>query len=367
VGIGVLALVCAICTVLAAVIGSFVGFSLGTVSGLSSSDQPLTLLQGKKDVVLTDIPEGSEYSNLTVPQIAALVGESVVEITTTQVQTNTFYGQYITSGAGSGVIFTEDSVSGYIVTNFHVIKGANEVSVRVKSGDSYRDYPATYVGGDDGEDIAVIKINKVDNEKFVIAAFGDSSDLRIGEQVVAIGNPLGQLGGTVTDGIISALDREIIVDNNTMVLLQTNAAINPGNSGGGLFDTAGLLVGIVNAKQSSTGIEGLGFAIPSNTVKKHVTDILEKGYISGRPTIGVTVTEQTYNSQTFVFVTEASNTSFRQNDLITKIGDVDITSLSVYNSTLKGLTIGDTVRVTVYRNRSYLTVDVTVTENTLPY
>ncbi len=367
VGIGLLAIVCAICTVIASVVGAFVGFSLGAVDDLVGNDQPLAILQGKKDVVLTDIPEGSEYSDLTVAQVAALVGESVVEITTTQVQTNTFYGQYITSGAGSGVIFTQDTTAGYIVTNYHVIEGANEINVRVKSGDSYRDYAASYVAGDDGDDIAVIRINKTAGETFVIAAFGDSSQLRVGEQVVAIGNPLGQLGGTVTDGIISALDREIIVDNNTMVLLQTNAAINPGNSGGGLFDTSGLLIGIVNAKQSSEGIEGLGFAIPSNSVKQDVIDILEKGYITGRPTIGVSVTEQTYNTQTLVVVTQASNTSFRQNDIITKLGDVDITSLSVYNSALRSLTIGEPVSVTVYRNRSYVTVNVTVAENTLPY
>ncbi len=367
VSIGVLALICAICTVIASVVGAFVGFSLSAVNDLVNNDESLYIFQGNKDVELTDIPEGSEHKDLSVAQIAALVGESVVEITTTQVQTNTFYGQYITSGAGSGVIFTQDNSSGYIVTNYHVIEGADDIRVRVKSGDSYKDYSASYIAGDDGEDIAVIRIHKAAAENFVVATFGDSSKLCVGEEVVAIGNPLGQLGGTVTNGIISALDREIIVDNNTMVLLQTNAAINPGNSGGGLFDTSGLLIGIVNAKQSSTGIEGLGFAIPSSRVKENVIDILEKGYITGRPTIGVSVIEQAYNTQTLVVVTQASNTSFRQNDIITKVGDVDITSLSVYNNALKSLTIGDTVSIVVYRNRSYVTVNVTVAENTLPY
>ena len=168
------------------------------------------------------------------------------------------------------------------------------------------------------------------------------------------------------DGIISALDREIIVDNKTMVLLQTNAAINPGNSGGGLFDSSGYLIGIVNAKQLSTGIEGLGFAIPSNKVKEDVIDIIEKGYITGRPTIGISVAVDSYN-ETLVTVTDASNTVFRKNDIIIKIGDVDITSLSVYNKTLKSLTIGETVTVTIYRNRAYYTVNVTVQENTSQY
>jgi serine protease Do len=373
--IALVAAICVFCTVLAAFAGAFLGYTFRGVADPRFENEELTILQGNKTVVTSELPEDSTYSDLTVSQIAALVGESVVEITTTQVKTNSFYGQYVTSGAGSGVFFTQDTQYGYIVTNYHVIEGADEISVRVKRAYKYVDYKATYIAGDIQGDIAVLKIGKTDNESFVVAAFGDSSKLRVGETVVAIGNPLGKLGGTVTDGIISALDREIIIEDFTMTLLQTNAAMNPGNSGGGLFDTSGLLVGIVNAKKLSSGIEGLGFAIPANKVKEKVTDILEKGYVTGRPTLGITVAEGTINrgAQTVVYVADNDDLNFEYEDIISKIGDTEISVLSDYNYAVSKLTIGEKVSITVLRtNRSLnkreeVVLEVTVEENKLPY
>ena len=183
--------------------------------------------------------------------------------------------------------------------------------------------------------------------------------------MVAIGNPLGHLGGTVTDGIISALDREIVVEDNVMTLLQTNAAINPGNSGGGLFNMSGELIGIVNAKQSSTGIEGLGFAIPANVVAKDIKDIINKGYITGRPTLGVTVAyASTFYYGNVVMVTSSSNSLLRKNDIIVKIGNKEISDLATYNAAVKALEIGKSVKVRVLRNGIDLELEIAIKENT---
>ena len=217
---------------------------------------------------------------LSVTEIASKVGPSVVEVTTEAVTTNAFFGQYVQSGAGSGVIITED---GYIITNNHVVSGASQVTVRTSDG---TEYPATVVGADSKTDIAVLKIEATGLTPAVV---GDSDSLQVGEFTLAVGNPLGELGGTVTDGIISALDREVTVENQTMNLLQTNAAVSPGNSGGGLFNERGELIGIVNAKSSGQNAEGLGFAIPVNTAIQVAEELINNGYVTGRPAMGVTV------------------------------------------------------------------------------
>ncbi len=216
------------------------------------------------DGVELDISTGTGYSeNMSIPQVVDLVADTVVEITTTNIVTDRFYGQYVTSGAGSGVIIRED---GYIVTNHHVIEDARNITVRLTDGSEFSAYT---IGSDVANDIAVIKINATG----LTPARGSNKELMVGQDVIAIGNPLGTLGGTVTNGIISALDRKIKVDGYEMTLMQTNAAINPGNSGGGLFNMSGELIGIVNAKQSDTGIEGLGFAIPIGVVNESLEKI----------------------------------------------------------------------------------------------
>ena len=184
------------------------------------------------------------------------------------------------TGAGSGVIISED---GYLITNNHVINGASTIQVRTSDGTTY---DAVLVGTDSKTDVAVLKINASGLRP---VTFGDSDNLNVGETAVAIGNPLGELGGTVTNGIISAKDRSITLDNQQMTLLQTNAAINPGNSGGGLFNSRGELIGMVVAKSSGSDVEGLGFAIPSNLVSKIAQELIANGYVTGRPALGVTV------------------------------------------------------------------------------
>ncbi len=241
------------------------------------------------------IEEVVENSNVTIEQLAAAdssafnaaavaaVGmDSVVEITTeTMSRNNLIMGQYVTTGAGSGVIISED---GYIVTNNHVINGASKITVRTRDG---KEFPASIVGFDERTDLAVIK---VETNGLHTAKYGASGNLVVGQRVLAIGNPLGELGGTVTEGIISALDREVQIEGQSMTLLQTDASVNPGNSGGGLFDGAGNLVGIVNAKSSGSGIEGLGFAIPIDTAREVIDELINNGYVSGRAEAGIEIT-----------------------------------------------------------------------------
>lgn len=367
VALGVLCAILAMCTMGMMALIMFGGDVGGFID---EPDETLQIQQGNKDIAI--IENDSNNKDLTVVEIAALVGESVVEITTTHVTTNGYLGgQYITSGAGSGVFFSQTEKYGYIVTNYHVIDGANEITVRVKDGDRYKDYTAEYVGGDAAEDIAVVRIVPASDEKFTLAVFRDykKSPLQVGEEVVAIGNPLGSLGGTVTNGILSALDRQIVIEDNVMTLLQTNAAINPGNSGGGLFDTAGNLIGVVNAKQSAEGIEGLGFAIPSNRVLEVIDDILNLGYVSGRPTLGIEVQYGTYgtsywNRQEGLYVVDTGDTEFVKYDRIIGINGSEISSLAQYNAIVKSLTIGETATVTVVRDGAEKELTVTVKEDT---
>lgn len=193
---------------------------------------------------------------------------------------SSFYGgQRVSQSAGSGVILSAD---GYIVTNNHVVAGADSIAVRTRDGQSYT---ARLVGADSDTDLAVLKIEAGDLPPVVL---GSSETLVVGETAVAIGNPLGELGGTVTSGIISALSREVTIDNQTMTLLQTNAAINPGNSGGGLFNSKGELIGVVNAKYAKEGVEGLGFAIPIDAAKPVIEQLISQGYVSGRVATGFT-------------------------------------------------------------------------------
>jgi len=299
-------------------------------------------------------------SSLSVSQIAEKAADSIVEITTETVVTSTFMQQYVSEGAGSGVIISTD---GYIATNNHVIADASNITVKLRNG---TEYTSTLIGTDSESDIALIKIDATD---LTAAIFGDSSKLVVGELAVAIGNPLGSLGGTVTDGIISALDRTIEIDNVEMTLLQTNAAINPGNSGGGLFNEFGELIGIVNAKSSGTGIEGLGFAIPINIAKNVINSIYEFGYVRGRIDDGIdviditdTATAWSYRVSTLglyiLSVDEGSNAEdagIKSGDRIISVNGTDISSSDDYSKVLNELSIGDNIEMKLSRNGKEIT------------
>ena len=307
---------------------------------------------------------GQPYNSVT--EVYHSVASSVVEITTEIVQTS-MWGQYVSSGAGSGVIIEK---SGIIVTNYHVIEGAKTVTVRLTDGS---EYSASLVGYDKAGDLAVIKINAGD-KSLTVASLGCSADLEVGEDVVALGNPLGSLGGTLTTGIISAKDRTIKVDGNEMVLLQTNAAINPGNSGGGLFNMAGQLIGIVNAKISEEGIEGLGFAIPIDIAHPIISDLIKYGYVRGVVDSGLTIMEVTNQnlyyayqkygiSTTGVIIIESRNTSELQlGDIIVSVNGSAISSASDIELILKQFSVGDTITLTVKRNNENKEVKLTLTE-----
>lgn len=298
---------------------------------------------------------------MTVPEVAAAVKETVVEITTETVSTNGRMGQLISEGAGSGVIVSTD---GYIVTNNHVVSGARSISVRLSDG---TEYTASLVGTDAKSDLAVLKI---DANGLTPAVLGDSSSLMVGETLVAVGNPLGELGGTVTSGILSALDREITIDGESMRLLQTDTAINPGNSGGGLFNLYGELIGIVNAKSSGTDVEGLGFAIPVNNAKTVIENIIEYGYVQGRIDTGFTLIDLSsaqlammYRvNQTGLYIYDSMNSSLRSGDRIISIDGNEITDLSSYNAVMDTYSVGDTIEIAIVRSNQNLTVSITLGE-----
>lgn len=308
-------------------------------------------------------------SDMTVAEVANTVSDSVVEITTEFVTTdNFFFGQYVSEGAGSGVIISED---GYIITNNHVISDASsgdtasKITVRLRSGEEYE---AKLVGKDADSDVAVLKIN-ADNLK--AAVWGDSDKLVVGQQVIAVGNPLGELGGTVTTGIISGSDREVQIDNVVMTLIQIDAAVNPGNSGGGLFNTKGELIGIVNAKSSGSGIEGLGFAIPSNDAYDITTQLLEHGYVRGKVYLGLSFYEANsgyYSSDAdsilYVYATEPgyNDDVLESRDIILSIDGEEVSTTAEVKAILKKHQVGDTLTFSILRGKEPMEVEVTCYE-----
>ncbi len=301
-------------------------------------------------------------SSTTYATVAAKTKPCVVEITTEMATGGMYFQQFITSGAGSGVIISSD---GYIITNNHVIDGASKITVRLSAGG---EYDATLVGADAQSDIAVIKIEEI---ALPYAIIGDSDKLAVGEEVLAIGNPLGTLGGSVTNGIISALDREITIDGQKMNLLQTNAAINPGNSGGGLFNMDGNLVAIVNAKSSGETIEGLGFAIPINYAYEIAKDLIANGYVSGRPALGISYIAiddymdlMRYGVTSYgIYVYDGGETPLENGDRIVRFGDYEVSSTATLKSAIQNYKVGDKVQITVVRRGQYADLEVTLIES----
>lgn len=316
--------------------------------------------------------ESSNTNEMSISDVVAAVEDSVVAITVEIENTTTYmYSNYsYTSEAkGSGVIISPD---GYIVTNNHVIEGATAVYVTLANGESY---DATIIGSDDFTDLGLIKIEATG---LTAAQFGNSDEIRKGDTAIIIGNPLGYLDGSVSSGIISATGRTLDFSDGTTLhnLIQTDAAVNPGNSGGGLFDSHGALVGIVCAKSSSTEVEGLGFAIPVSTVRTVVQDLVDYGYVTGRPALGINAMEvhDAYTAmlnqlpRLGVYVTgfissEAENGSGLQiGDCIVSINGVEVTSSDEILAAIYSLEVGDTVEVVVYRNSEMVTVQTTLVE-----
>lgn len=308
--------------------------------------------------------EKATGSELSIQEIIARNENSVVEIRTESVATDLWMQQYITQGAGSGVII---DTKGYILTNNHVIEGANKITVKLHNGE---EYVAKLIATDPLTDIAVIQI-KASN--LSVAVLGDSSKLSVGDLAVAIGNPLGQLGGTATTGIISALDRDLTIDGKKMTLLQTDASINPGNSGGGLFNQYGELIGLVVAKSSGSDVEGLGFAIPSNQVKTVASDLIKNGKISNRPIIGINIEDisdaqaaiQRGYQMTGVYVAKVVNSNatkagFQPGDMIYYVEDTRIDSSATLTSELNKHKVGDKLKVIVVRDNKTVELKVTL-------
>ncbi len=331
------------------IMGAQAALSAQREESSSASDAP----------IINNIPVAAN-GTYTVADIADMNGNSVVEIQTESVSNYGRFGQFISDGAGSGVIISSD---GYIVTNNHVIEGARKVTVRLKNGESYQ---ATVLGRDQATDLALIKITAAG---LTPAVMGDSDILRVGEPVVAIGNPLGELGGTVTEGIISATSRDITIDGQTMSLLQTSAAINPGNSGGGLFNGKGELIGVVNAKSSGSGIEGLGFAIPVNTAKE-VIERIKAGESSQTINLGLTLininddeTAAAYrvdNQGVYVLKTENKN-ELMVGDRIVSIEGTDVSTSTEARDIIQKHKVGDIVTMTVERDSEVISLDIMMT------
>ena len=309
----------------------------------------------------------TDGTSMTMQQIAAVASPSVVAITTEQMSSSQtwFGGYYVQSGAGSGIIVSQD---GYILTCAHVVSGATSVKVQLNGSD--QSYDATVVGVDSTSDIAVLK---VDATGLTPAVIGDSDKLAVGETTVAVGNPLGPLSNTVTQGIVSALNRQVTVEDNDMTLIQTDTSISPGNSGGGLFNANGELIGVVNAKSSYSEAEGIGFAIPINTAMDIAQQLIENGAVA-RPVLGVSIldiqdssTAQQYGvSALGVYVADvtkgggAEAAGVQRGDRIIAIDDTAVSSTSTVKSYLADKQVGDTVTLQVERDGKVLTLNVTL-------
>lgn len=298
---------------------------------------------------------------------------STVGITVDLVGTNIFGQQVTSAAAGSGFVITEN---GYILTNYHVVENANEITVTFVDG---KTYPATYVGGEEGNDIAVIKIEA---EGLTPVVLGSSDNMRVGEQVLTIGNPLGELTFTETAGIISALNRTITMsDGRKINMIQTDCAINSGNSGGALFNIHGEVIGVVSAKYSASGssssasVEGLGFAIPIDDVSDIVSELVTNGYVSGKPFMGVGLGDVDEQAQAYGvpagavvnLVPEglpAAKAGIQVGDIITALDGEAVSSYSELTAAVKAHTVGDTVTLSVFRGGEKLEVKLTLVEST---
>ena len=349
---------------------ALLGSGLGTFGVMSLYNKEHAPVQ-ENSVTINEV----EYANIEKTDYTKAIEKAyntVVEVTC-EVKTNTsgnffFFegGSSTSTSAGSGVIFSSD---GYIVTNEHVIDGlVDEETLKVKIYDGMT-YPAKVIGYDTKTDLAVLKIDATD---LPYASFADSSQLMLGQDAIAIGNPLG-LGISCSNGIVSALEKEIYINNVYMTVIQTNAAVNAGNSGGGLFDINGNLIGIVNAKKSGstvqTSVEGMGYAIPTNTVTRIINELMSNGYVKDRATLGVKVARNSsYYTTNGVIITDliegggAQKAGILPNDIITGVDGQEVNSYADLSKVLDAKAVGDTVKVTVTRDGQEMEFEVLLTD-----
>lgn len=345
------ALVLTVSLLASAVLGFGGGMAANYVNGGGSGGNGMTI----NKVVTTAEETSSTTGEMSTSDIVAATKNSVVEITTEIVKTGSFLQQYIESGAGSGVIISEN---GYIVTNNHVIEDASSITVTLADGTSYS---AKLVGTDADLDVALIKIDATGLDP---AEIGDSSATQAGNKAVVIGNPLGQLGGSVTQGIVSSVSRNVMIDGVSHNVMQVDASINPGNSGGGLFNGRGELVGIIIAKSVNESVEGIGFAIPINDVSDILEDLMNYGYVRGKVSLGMSFVDIT-NAQTAMMYrvselgcyvssveinSNAANAGFQSGDRITSVNGTSVSTSSDIKTEISKMAVGDTVEFTVERN-----------------
>ena len=355
------------CMILTMILSSLLG---AFISGAYFSKNTSDGRTARQDADLSQLDLGDATgSELTVAQIVDKNEDAVVEILMSGTAQNMWGQMQLVQGAGSGVIMTED---GYIATNTHVIQGANKVEVTLHNGESY---PARIIGSDPANDIAVIKIEA---KGLTTATIGDSSTVDVGDLAVAIGNPLGQLGGTATTGIISALDRTLDVEGTTLTLMQTDAAINGGNSGGGLFNNKGELIGIVESKASAVGVEGLAFALPINNVSPIINDFIKNGgnvqAAEATPAVGVVISDVSEeNAQYYglesagVFIAQvtgenAMKAGFQQGDRIVSFNGTKINNSNEFITLVRKCKVGDTVTIVVSRNGQEIEIKTVLEE-----
>jgi serine protease Do len=377
----------AVCSALAASIFTAGVFGTGMYLSLKKMDyspaqqtaSSATTLQqdnsSDSDAQLTAYKNGKKV--LTVPEIAEQVGPSVVGVinkttVTSQKYYDPFTGRYyyssdpsedgetVEQGSGSGIIFQKD---GYIVTNQHVIDGASEISVILNTGE---EFSAELVGQDTKTDLAVLKIDPGSTE-LTAATLGDSTSVQVGELAVAIGNPMGQeFSGSVTAGIISAVNRTMTIENRTYNLLQTDAAINSGNSGGALINQYGEVIGINSVKLSTTGVEGMGFAIAISEAKPIIDDLMSSGYVTGRPLVGISIKDTGYGLfiSSVVKGSGAEEAGLKVYDMILEVDGQKVSSTNEVNEIRDKKKAGDYLTFKVLRDGEKIEVQVRLMENT---
>ena len=350
-----------------AVISAACGFGGAILAQNGSSTGKTTVQQSNRTATTVNVKKVDGQTLMSPAEVYASTVNSVVSINCSAVSTNIFGQQTESASSGSGFIYTAD---GYIVTNQHVVANASSINVTLYNGDTY---PATLVGSDSDYDVAVLKINAKD---LPAVTLGNSTDVNVGDTVMAIGNPLGELTFSMSSGIVSCVNRAINVEGTPFNMIQVDASINPGNSGGPLMNLYGEVVGIVSAKYSSyadTTVEGLGFAIPINDVQSIISDIMENGSVTDKAYMAITAGTMTQqmaaqykiNATEGVFVYSVEDggagdkAGLKLGDVITKLNDTQITSMEDLSAAKKGFKAGDTVTLTVLRDGQEITTQLT--------